>query len=192
MRTFVGIRLADELRGPFTSLCDELDRARVRVKWVEPENAHFTVRFLGEIGDEQMPAIAESLGAAVSTVSRFDIELRQVGAFPNVSRPRVLWIGIDPTDGPIADIKLAVDTALADHGFPEEVRAFHPHVTLGRVKDMSAAGLLEEPLRRVAETSFGTMEVRDVVFVQSTLTPHGAVYTDLRALPLGTRIRNDQ
>lgn len=187
MRTFVGIRLADELREPFTLLCDELHRARVRVKWVEAENAHFTVRFLGEIGDEQVPAIAESLEAGVSAVPRFDIELRQVGAFPNVSRPRVLWIGIDPADGPMADIKLAVDTALADHGFPEESRSFHPHVTLGRVKDTSAAGMLEEPLQRVAETSFGMMEVHEVAFVQSTLTPHGAVHTDLRVLPLGTR-----
>ena len=187
MRTFVGIRLADELREPFSSLCDELRRARVRVKWVEAENAHFTVRFLGEIGDEQMPEIAESLEAAVSAVPRFDIELRQVGAFPNVNRPRVLWIGIDPAAGPMSDIKLAVDTALDDHGFPEEDRDFHPHVTLGRVKDMSAAGMLKESLLRAAETNFGMMEVREVAFVQSTLTPRGPVYTNLRVMPLGTR-----
>jgi len=187
MRTFVGIRLADELKEPFSSLCDELRRARVRVKWVEAENAHFTVRFLGEIGDEQMADIAESLETVVSAVPRFDIELRRVGAFPNVNRPKVLWIGVNPTDGPMADVKLAVDTALADHGFPEESRAFHPHVTLGRVKDMSAAGMLKEPLQRAVDTNFGVMEVREVVFVQSTLTPRGPVYTDLRVLPLGTK-----
>ncbi len=187
MRTFIGIRLADGLRSAVVELCDELRRASVRVKWVEPENVHFTLRFLGETDDVAVPAIAESLKNVVSSVPMFSIELCGVGAFPNVKKPRVLWVGIEPADGPLLELKRAVDGALADHGFsPEEGRPFHPHVTLGRVKDSRVANVLTEPLCRAADTALGVMEVRDVAFIRSTLSPRGPQYTDLYRLQLGT------
>jgi len=186
MRTFVGVRLADKLAESFASLRERLRRYRVRVKWVEAENAHVTLRFLGEIDETQVTPIAESLETAVAAVPRFTVELHGVGAFPKVSRPKVIWVGVEPAGGPMAELKHAVDTALARYGFEEERRAFHPHFTLGRVKEPSVAGMLKGALERAADAYLGTMEVRDIAFVHSRLTPHGPVYTDLHRLPLGT------
>jgi 2'-5' RNA ligase len=185
MRTFVGVRLADELHVPFSMLCEELGRSPVRVKWIDAEMAHFTLRFLGEIGDDQVDAISGSLEVAVAAVSGFSVRVRGVGAFPRRSKPNVIWAGIQPADGPMAELKLAVDTALAEHGFPKERRAFRPHFTLGRVKDRVAAGHLAKPLSRVADANLGTMDVRELAFVRSTLTPEGPIYDDLAVISLG-------
>jgi len=86
----------------------------------------------------------------------------------------------------MAQLKIAVDTAVAEHGFPEENRPFRPHVTLGRVKDQVAAGDLKQSLNRAAQTSLGTMQVREAAFIRSTLTRRGPVYEDLYLIPLGT------
>lgn len=185
MRTFVAVRLAAELRGPFSMLCDELNRSPVRVKWVDAEKSHFTLRFLGEINRDQVDSISESLAIAVSDVSSFPITVHGVGAFPKISKPNVVWVGIQPVKGPMSDLKLAVDSALAEHGFPEERRVYRPHFTLGRVKDRVASGHLAKPLRKVADAHLGTMDVKEVAFIKSTLTPEGPIYDNLTVIPLG-------
>ncbi|MCD6288011.1 MAG: RNA 2',3'-cyclic phosphodiesterase [Candidatus Hydrogenedentes bacterium] len=181
----MGVRLAEELRAPFSMLCEELGRSPVRVKWVDAEKAHFTLRFLGEIDERETDSISESLEIAVSTISSFSVRVRGIGAFPRIHKPNVIWAGIHPSDGPVAELKTAVDAALAEHGFPRERRAFRPHFTLGRVKDRTVAGHLAKPLRKLADANIGTMEVRDVAFIRSTLRPQGPLYENLAVFRLG-------
>ena len=179
------MRLAEKLHGPFNMLCEELGRSPVRVKWVDAKKSHFTLRFLGEINDGQVESIAESLLVAISDVKVFPITVHGVGAFPKTSKPNVVWAGIQPAAGPMAELKLAVDTALAEHGFPKERRVYRPHFTLGRVRDRAVAGQLAKPLRKVADAHLGKMDVKEVAFIKSTLTPEGPIYEDLTVIPLG-------
>jgi RNA 2',3'-cyclic 3'-phosphodiesterase len=111
----------------------------------------------------------------------FDLRVRDLGAFPSRTRPRVLWAGIDEGADAVAALAADVDAALARLGFEPETRAFSAHVTLGRVRSPRADPRLAEALRGDV---YGRQRVDHLSLVRSELSPRGARYTELAALPL--------
>ena len=180
MRTFIALDLDPEIK---TRLSDLLRRLRWRgpkgVSWARESGLHITLKFLGEIDEDRAARAEEAMKAAAGAVPAFSLRVRGTGAFPPPPRPpRVLWVG---TDEPAAvlDLQARLEAGLESLGFERESRAFHPHLTLGRVKN--AAGLREAAaeIERVRETEFGEMTVTKIALYQSTLRPDGAVYSVL-------------
>jgi RNA 2',3'-cyclic 3'-phosphodiesterase len=149
---------------------------------VAPENLHVTLKFLGAVDEARLPDVTAALDVAASAPA-FDVEVRGLGAFPTVSRPRVLWAGApgSPTFTRLAD---EVDRALTGLGFPPEGRGFTPHVTLGRVREPRRNPPLAEALEAAAERPFGMLRVVSVSLMRSDLSPRGARYTELAAVAL--------
>ena len=153
--------------------------------WVRAGNLHLTLRFLGEVDATRAGVLAESLRPLVARHPVIDTALARAGAFPDVLRPRVIWIGVRDT-GPVSSLAADVELACAAAGFESETRPFNAHVTLGRVKrrlGRDAAGSLESAAR--AFTTTYPARIAAVDLMQSELTPGGSRYSLVVSLPLG-------
>jgi 2'-5' RNA ligase len=158
------------------------EAAGFRVSWVDPSRMHVTLKFLGDIRAELAPAVGERLSRALGSRRPFDVEAVGLGAFPSAERPRILWAGLRDATA-MDDLFRAVEGATVELGLPAETRAFHAHVTIGRVKEAAGdASFLSEH----RETSFGVSRIADIVLYRSTLHSKGPEYRALLRVPLGT------
>jgi 2'-5' RNA ligase len=130
-RLFVGLEVPPEVRAAVEAAFAPWRVGVPTARWVPPENLHITVRFLGPVRPEEVDGVVAAAGAAAATVGPFTTGLDGVGAFPSPARARVLWVGLDDGPGRMAGLALALDAAFAP-AFRPEVRAFRPHLTVGR------------------------------------------------------------
>ncbi len=179
-RTFVAIEVSAAVKERAAALVRELDHQSTGVRWVKPESMHVTLAFLGEVLAEGIPDVCRAVDVAVQEQSPFGIHLAGVGAFPNVSRPRTVWLGVGEGAEQLVEIERVLRNQLAELGFPREKRAFTPHLTLGRVREVRrGASQLSEPLAAQRDYNAGRMQVREVIVFSSELNPRGPVYTAL-------------
>ena len=185
MRCFVAIELDPALRQPLVKLLrEQLPRTR-EVRWCSEQQLHVTLKFLGDVRDEQIPAICEAVAAAAGFVQPFALRLSGLGCFPSLRNPRVLWCGVeDATNGCARWLDLA-DPLFEELGFPRETRAFHPHVTLGRGKSPAGGNVIRRVLEEATAPSTPEMTVTQVVLFESRLLPTGARYIPQLAARLG-------
>ncbi len=183
LRTFVAVDIEDEIvRSRIVDIQSEISSSSAKIKLVEPENLHITLKFLGEVDEARIPVIVNSLEEALKGSKGFKIRLERVGAFPRVSRPNVIWVGVSDGREPLIKLANLVEDALKRIGFPKEKRPFEPHLTIARVKYRSSD--LPSLIMKVEETIVGEVEVREVRLKKSTLTPKGPIYETLHTFPL--------
>jgi 2'-5' RNA ligase len=186
IRTFVAVEMDPAIRKGAQSLIEKFRAAGAEVGWVAPENVHLTLKFLGDVSDADVPGVCEAVRGAVAGVAPFDLEIRGAGAFPNLSRPRVIWLGSAEGDEPMADLAERIDSALKKLGFPREARRFHAHLTLGRVRRGGPAiSALASLVQEHADAQIGRTPVDEVVVFSSQLKPTGAIYEALDRAELG-------
>ena len=176
MRCFVAIELDQPQRRPLVRLLREtLPRTR-DVRWCSEQQLHVTLKFLGEVRDEQVPAICDAVAAASEFVKPFTLKLTDLGCFPSPRNPRVLWCGVaDPTDGCARWLNLA-DPLFEELGFARETRAYHPHITLGRSKSAAGSRIICGVLDEVSAPAAPELAVKQVILYESRLLPSGAQY----------------
>ncbi|MFH1823644.1 MAG: RNA 2',3'-cyclic phosphodiesterase [Candidatus Firestonebacteria bacterium] len=126
MRLFIGIKLSDLLKKEISKVCEVLKGSNSDVKWIEIDNIHLTLKFLGEVKEEKLTDILDYIEEVVKNNPPFIFEIRGVGAFPNVKRPRVVWIGISNGKEDIINIGKSLDEKLHKIGFKNESREFNP------------------------------------------------------------------
>ena len=191
LRTFVALPLSPEVRHAIETLQGRLKRQAATcrlptgvVRWVDPGIIHLTLNFLGDILPERVEPVKAALAVVARNIPCFEFQCGDLGAFPNLNRPQVVWVGVQDPSSWLMLLHDAVDEALANLGFQPEQRRFSPHLTLGRVQrsadlnDVRALGAL------VGQTRVGTLgsvPVKEVIFFQSVLKPTGPEYS-----PLGT------
>lgn len=190
LRTFVALPLSPEVHTELASLQRLLKRCcpEGTVRWVSTDSIHLTLHFLGDILPERIEPVRSALAAVArnaaprSGAARPEFRVGGLSAFPNLSRPRVVWVGVEDAEGRIALLHQAVNEALASVGFAAENRGFSPHLTLGRVRRQADAADVRALGKIIAETEIGTLgsvPVREIIFFQSVLKPSGAIYTPL-------------
>ncbi len=159
----------------------KLNVEAARIKLVERENIHYTIRFFG---DTQLSKIRD-IKACMEKIrfDPFDIEVSQVGAFPNKYRPRVIWIGAGLNEDRITDLKVKIDESIIELGYHPEKQKFMPHATIARVRYVKDAKRLSENLEELAKESIGKMRITHFTMKKSTLTPSGPIYEDLWQVP---------
>ena len=173
VRTFVAVLLSEAAAREAERLLERL-RPLAHCRWVTRAQLHITLRFLGELS----PAAVERVRAAVATVTvqPFDIELHRAGAFPDLARPRTLWLGGDRGASELTALAGRVNDALFEVGIPRNDRPFSPHLTLARSDGLPLPPALMRELERVPSVAW---RCTGISLMRSRLTPRGAVYTRL-------------
>jgi len=187
MRAFIAIRIPNDLASSiWETVRGGHGRLRPRVpevdgvRWVRPDNLHFTLKFLGEISDDQVGRVAGAMDALPADVRPFHLELERVGGFPNLAKPKVLWVGVDPGSArDLSALALMVEEAMRDLGFDRERRPMRSHLTIARMKKPARARGLAPWADALEDHCFGGFEVNEVVLFQSILKRTGAEYTPL-------------
>jgi len=185
IRTFIAVESSPEVREAAGRLVQQWERLSRDVKWVEPENMHLTLKFLGDVDSEQIPSVTEAVRKAAAECRPFELEIRGTGAFPSLRRPNVFWLGVGQGAELLGILAQKVERTLEPLGFRPEDRPFHGHLTLGRVRRGGGqlAALLER-LRKEQDFQAGWIPVRQLTLFSSQLTPQGPIYTPLDHAPL--------
>ena len=185
MRLFVAVNLPADVREAVWTAAEPARRGSPPVRWVGPDGIHVTLKFLGEVADERLDELRQALGRAAAGIRRFTLELAGGGVFPGPSRARVFWAGV-VAEPQLELLQHAVEREIAPLGFATEVRAFHPHVTLGRAERDAAPGDLRRAAERITAVGFaGSVLVETVDLMRSRLSPRGAAYEAVHREPLG-------
>ena len=197
MRTFIAVDLSQEIRTKIKELQKqflnlEIDPRRLKLKFVNPWQAHQTVKFLGEVPEANISEIKRALSEI--NLKAFEIALQDVGFFPKASPEkvrtiRVVWVGMASVEELMA-LQDDVDSRLTDLGFPRE-KKFNAHVTISRVKQFSRAvshtelAPILDKIANLRDVELGTMPVDELKLKKSTLTPKGPIYEDVYVKQLG-------
>lgn len=188
-RAFLALLLDDETRAAVSAQIDRLRTLCRAVAWVPADNLHITLKFLGQEPEARLELVRQTLARAVASTPAFAITLHGLGAFPGLERPRILWIGVADGALPARQLQSEVEAALELAGFDREARPWHPHLTVGRVFDVSrwrreAGLLLREAVAEAARRGYGSLSVGRIALMRSDLSPRGARYTELASVPL--------
>ena len=185
-RCFISVNLPDGATAAIDSVITELRKTGADVKWVNAENIHLTLKFLGNTDEQLIPRISDALCKKLSHYKTFYITIADVGCFPSEKRPRVVWVGIEESV-PLADIQKDIDEVMTGFGFSPEARFFSPHLTIGRVRSPKKGIELIKRLAEFKGKAFGRVEVDAVYIMKSELKPAGAEYSSLCRIPLKYR-----
>ncbi|MGH2542455.1 MAG: RNA 2',3'-cyclic phosphodiesterase [Ardenticatenaceae bacterium] len=184
VRAFVAVQIAEEVADALWQVQDTLQSlpAMADLRWVEPEDSHITLKFLGDTPIPRLPAIVAALDSVAERWEPFIAQFGPLGAFPNVHRPNNVWLGISQGEKPFQHLYNAIEVALKKLGIKPERRDFHAHLTLARVPkawtdaQRRAAGELIGPTELPEVPPF---TVDAVALIRSVLTPEGSEYTRL-------------
>jgi 2'-5' RNA ligase len=186
LRTFIAVETGKAIRDRCVALQEGLAQAAEGVKWVEPENLHVTLLFLGEVEDRTVPTLCRAVAEVCAGHGRFRLSIEGVGCFPNPRRPRVVWVGVGAGGGELIALHEALEPPLLALGcYRREERRYTPHITLGRVRGEGSTAALAAALAHKAQWQAGITEVREVRVLSSELTPKGPIYTILSRAKLG-------
>jgi 2'-5' RNA ligase len=178
MRTFIGVPLTLAIRDKLVVLQEQFAESGVDVKWVEPENLHVTMLFLGEVDAREVLTVCKTVEGVVTAREPFAMRVSGVGCFPNPRRPRTIWAGIEDGSQELVELHDALEPPLMEQGcYRREERAFTPHITLGRVKGESNTLALADAMKQQADWFAGRMTVTEIHVLSSELTKDGPVYT---------------
>jgi 2'-5' RNA ligase len=197
LRTFVSVEIAEEAAGQVAAILERLRRAgTASMKWVDQRNFHLTIKFLGPTQREHLPRLSEALREVASRTVPFELELAGVGAFPNLRRPRVIWLGVSAGTEVLASLAGRAEEACAALGWAREEKPYRAHLTLARAREarrgarghtgasMPSAGLLQA-LELERDSRAGVTPVHRLVLMESQLHPHGPTYTVVDSFPFG-------
>jgi 2'-5' RNA ligase len=179
MRTFIAIELSEEIKDTLAQAQSHLKYSSADVKWVEKDNIHLTLKFLGEIDENKLANVKAALDEIAKDTKSFEISLKDIGAFPDIDHPRVIWAGLDKGAKESTELAVKIDEALSKLGFDKETRPFAAHLTIGRVRSSKNKEALREKVTGYRSPVIGPQKISSLTLFQSTLAPKGSIYTKL-------------
>ncbi len=182
-RTFIAIKI------PLSKITAELIhdiKFKLRdekIKWVESWNLHITLFFLGDTEDDLIEKVKKGLFAILKDIKSFKLKCSGVGVFKNIHNPKALWFGIEKSEK-LNELKYTVDKLMSSIGFKTEDKEFRPHLTIARTKHIKEKNLIKELVHHYQDENIQEIEVNEVLFYESKLTPKGPVYSVLTKVSL--------
>jgi 2'-5' RNA ligase len=189
IRSFIALELTEEIRKQLERIISKLRTPQNQpIRWVAVQNIHLTLKFLGYVSEQQIPNIKSMLIEITRSAKSFNFGISRCGAFPNILRPRVIWVGIDANDE-LMRLQKSVEDKSAELGFPSDERSFSPHLTLGRVSQSATTDEVQKigtQLKQLQVGNLGIVTVDSIQLYQSDLFSTGPVYTRLISIKLSS------
>lgn len=178
IRTFVCFQLPEFARDQLAAIQQRLRQSGAQVSWVKSDNIHLTIKFLGSVQTDRMEKIIQGVRRAAGRGSPIQLELTELGCFPNTRTPKIIWAGPKRLPAALGILYHRVEEELVSTGFAPESRPFSPHFTLGRVRSGRNVRKLASAIaaERLQTLSFS---LREIVVMGSELHPSGALYTPI-------------
>lgn len=184
METFRGfIAVEVPVSSQIKSFQRDIKQTNARVKLVEPENIHITVKFLGDTPLNQIQVIESLMKDAISSVKPHTIRLEGTGVFPNENYIKVIWIGIKEAEQ-LSTIASMLNDQCTKIGVKKDKRGFSAHLTIGRMKSAQGKDQIVHLLQKYHDTCFAEIPVNELHLKKSTLTPTGPIYETLSTIKI--------
>jgi len=187
MRLFFAIELAEDVQDLLDEATTRLRTEAPELAWIDREKRHLTLKFLGDVADDALPRLAAAADRAAASYGPLEMSVREVGAFPNFRRARVVWIGVEQ-ERRLELLHHDLELACEREGFEVEGRPFRPHITLARVRNPLPSARLKAFARLARSVRVqATMLVERITLFESILAPSGARYRCVHSATLGGR-----
>lgn len=168
--SYVRERLADHAHR-LRELCPD-----VQASWTKVDNIHLTLKFFGNLSPQQVSSVSDAATRTVANFAPFKIRIEGTGSFPPRGPAKVLWIGIDDPSGHLIELRRKFDVECEQLGFAKEDRAFHPHLTVARLRSHHGARSLAEKHKALAFPA-AEIAVSSLFVFRSELSSKGSRYT---------------
>jgi len=188
VRAFIAIELKVETIAFIQKFQDGLRSYGLKARWITPENIHLTLKFLGDINNQDVKKAGDALISATGENAAIRLRAKGIGIFPGVKRPRIIWAGTAGQTKELLNLQKNLDEKLQTFGFPKEKRPFKGHLTIARIKKKIDAKRLIDAMKEFSGFESKTFMVDEVVLFKSELKPSGAVYTKLMSAALATSV----
>jgi 2'-5' RNA ligase len=182
-RTFIATKInpGTKFLNTYTKLKNELENEKI--KWVDKNNFHLTLFFLGDTSEEQINQVRLQLSNIADQFQAFQIKLKGLGVFKNFHKPRVLWAGIYEYEY-LRQIKEYIDKEMLKIGFNPDAREFKPHLTISRIKWVDDKDKLKKLVKEHEDVFFEDQTIREITFYESILRPEGPEYKPIEKFAL--------
>ena len=176
VRAFLAIPLPRQLQESIRVIQTELQASIAAARWTRPENLHLTLHFFAKIEQETLEKLKVSVLSVMGCQRSFQVEVNGLGAFPNLHRPRVIWLGLEPR-GQLEQLHRATERCLRQAGLTTDSRPYSPHLTIGRLR----GGKLDLTKRFISmqEKTIEPLNVDRLILYESRLRPEGAQHIPL-------------
>jgi 2'-5' RNA ligase len=177
MRIFLAVFPPPAVQQLAFDVIERLRKPDDGVSWVKKENLHFTLKFLGEMGEDGLGRVGEAARRAAAAVRAFDAALGECGAFPHGTGAKVLWIGLARGTEPFIALEEQLEAALAGGGWARDPRGFTPHLTIGRIREPGRDwSTVLDGIGSLGERALAAFRVDRIRVVRSEMHPRGATY----------------
>lgn len=180
IRAFLALPLAEAFESWVRPVTEKLKAQYPKVKWVLPNQIHVTLHFFGQVETNEIPTISNCVLPVTSASKPLHLFLKGLGAFPNLERPRVIWVGLEGDVERLEELHKNLEHRFQKAGFPCEGRMFKPHLTFGRIREGKRLVSFRTPELGPTETK----QISELILYKSTLTPAGPVYEKVQTYPL--------
>lgn len=180
MRLFAALRISEETGANLSKWVSQIKmnlKNPASVQWVAPQNYHLTLKFFGEVGESRLSDLEAALKKAAKGRREFSLQMHGTGYFPNADRPRVYWAGSEPSVD-LTELAAAIESETVSAGFEVSDKPFSAHLTLARLEPRTAQEFVQAE-GFSSGAAFGTVPVREIILMQSRLSPQGPVYSPL-------------
>jgi 2'-5' RNA ligase len=184
IRAFIAFELPERITSLIRGVQESIKGYKFKIKWVQPKNIHLTLKFLGNIPPSDTEKIGDAIIESVRKFKPISLSVKGIGVFPDLKRPRVLWVGITGGKNSLTGLHQALEENLESIGFPKESRPFKRHLTLGRIKGRIDSKRLVYVMEEFIGFESETFEANKIILFQSEQTPSGAVYSKLANVKL--------
>ena len=184
IRSFIAVDIPNPVKSAIGNTLSPLRESMREVKWVELDNLHLTLKFLGNAELPQIGLLKEKLFNALRDERKFSIRFSRIGVFPELKDPKIIWLGIDRGEACLRNLAMKIEEVSFQSGFQKETRPFSAHLTLGRVRDGKNIQQKKRIFEAIVFSLDGPIELDRLTIFRSILTPKGPHYETLFTLNL--------
>ena len=194
IRAFIAISLSAEIHHSLNQVLSSLKSRLVGapLRWVPASSIHLTLKFLGDVSLSNQQLIVKMLDSEAGRHAPFELSIGELGFFPSINRPRIIWVGVEAPQELFA-LQHGIDVETSRLGYPSEDRPYSPHLTLGRVSrnvGMNDFRQISDGIGKVKVGFLGALRVQNVDLFKSDLKSEGAVYTRIYRATLGNGLKD--